>query len=415
MNVFHVNCRNLRSLSVMLAIVVGIYIVLNVAYINFGDSVSTDTSEDRLNVESIAAHLKFGTPYTNGKVEVVVSLDAKQLAKLLGNSDLSGIHGERKKDSIAEAAESRIIINSGSNGPPVNVSYILYNTALCSGLTSSGLSWVVGIYSTPEQSDRRELLRETWASTSLFRHNVFQRFFVMGRGSDRQQESIRTEFEQHRDIVQGDFVDVSRNSTLKGLLALHFVARYCTNAKYFIKANDDTFVNIFSMMQLFETSATYRHTVICPLWKENTMPILRNPKECMQWCVADDELPGRTHFPQYCAGLSFAVSRELVPALYSASLSTPYFWIDDVYITGLLMPEVSKKFHGIHYVDLISNFTLLQADIEAEYRDSRKSRHFAIAKIQDGDIYRRVWKAVFNRLSPSQFKMLSDAAIAQYT
>jgi len=419
MNVFHMNCRNLRSLGVMLAIVVCIYVVLNVAYINFSDSLSSvDISEDRLNVESVnsvSAHLKFGTPDTNGKVEVVVSLDAEQLAKLLGNSDLSGVYGEQKKQSIAEVADNRIVINSSSNRLPMNVSYILYNSALCTGLASSGLSWVIAIHSTPEQSERRQLLRETWASTSLFRQNVFQRFFMMGRASDTQQESIQAEFEQYRDIVQGDFVDVSRNATLKGLLALHFVARYCTSAKYFIKANDDTFLNIFSMMQLFETSAKYQHTVICPLWKENTMPILRNPKECMQWCVADDELPGRTHFPQYCAGLLFVLSRELVPALCSTSLTTPYFWIDDVYITGLLMPEVSKKFHGIHYVDLITNFTLIEGDIDAEYQDSRKSRHFAIAKIRDGDIYRRVWKAVFNRLSPSQFKMLSDAAIAQYT
>jgi len=135
----------------------------------------------------------------------------------------------------------------------------------------------------------------------------------------------------------------------------------------------------------------------------------------MQWCVAANELPGRTHFPQYCAGLAFALSRELVSELYLTSQSTPYFWIDDVYITGLLMPEVSKKSRGIHYVDLLSNFTLVEGDIETEYQDSRKSPHFAIAKIRDADIYRRVWKAVFNHLAPSQFKMLSDAAIAQYT
>jgi len=413
MNVYHMSCRNLRSLSIMLAVVVCIYIALNIIYINLSnDSVLAESSENN-NMQSVAARLKFGKPDASGKVEVVVSLDADQLAKLLVNSDLSGLYGEQNKHSIAEVAANQIIINNGSAHPPLNVSYVLYNPILCNELVTSGLSWVIGIHSTPEQSDRRRLLRETWANISLLRQNVFRTFFVMGRAGDVYQKNVQAEFEQYRDIVQGDFVDVSRNATLKGLLALHYVAHYCTVAKYFIKANDDTFLNIFSTMQLFEESAMHQHTVICALWKDSTMPILRAPQECMPWCVAADELPGRTHFPQYCAGLAFALSRELVSALYSASLSAPYFWIDDVYITGLLIPEVSKKLHGIHYIDLISNFTLMEGDIEAEYQDSRKSLHYTFAKVRNADIYRNVWKALINRLTPSQFKLLSDAAISQ--
>ena len=410
MNVYHISCRNLRSLSILLAAVVCIYVALNIVYINlFSDSVSIDKEES--NLQSIAARLKFSKPDAKGKVEVVVSLDVDQLAKLLGNSDLNGLYNERDdKKSSVKAAKKRVVINNGSVHLPVNVSYILYNPTLCDDL-SSGLTWIVAIHSTPEQLDRRKLLRETWANISLFRQNFFRTIFVMGQASGAQQKDLQAEFNLYQDIVQGDFVDVSHNATLKGLLALHYVVNYCSVAKYFIKANDDTFLNIFSMMQLFEASAKRQHTVACALWKENTMPILRDPKECMQWCVAADELPGRTHFPQYCAGLAFALSRELVSALYSASLSTPYFWIDDVYITGLLMQEVSKRLHGIHYIDLISNFTLVEGDIENEYQDKRKSIHYTIAKIRNADMYRTVWKALLNRLTPSQFKLLSDTAI----
>ena len=416
MNVYHISCRNLRSLGVMLAVVVCIYVTLNIAYISlFNDSVSPDNKEKTdVQTETVAAHLKFGKPDASGKVNVVISLDAEQLARLiLGNSDLSRLYAEQNKQSNMEVAEKPIVIHNGSARLPVNISYVLYNPTLCNGVVNSGLTWVFGIHSTPEQSDRRKLLRETWANVSLFRQNVFQTFFVMGRSTGAQQDSLQTEFDQYHDIVQGDFVDSFRNATLKSLLALHYVTHYCTTPKYFIKANDDTFINIFALMQLFESSAVHQHTVACALWKENTMPILRDPKECMQWCVAADELPGRTHFPQYCAGLAFALSRELVPALYSASLSTPYFWIDDVYITGLLMPEVSKKLHGIRYVDLISNFTLAEGDIKSEYEDSRKSLHYTFAKIRNADVYRSVWKALISRLTPSQFKLLSDAAIAQ--
>ena len=414
MNVYHLNCRNLRSFSVMLIVVVCIYVALNIVYISFFSGPLLTLSSEGNAEESVDAHLKFGKPDANGKVEVVVSLNADQLAKLLGDSYLTALyaHWDKKNKSSAEVAENQVAIRNDSARPPMNVNYILHNPTLCSRIVSSGLTWVVGVHSTPEQSDRRKLLRETWANVGLFRQNVFQTFFVMGRASDAQQEIIQSEFEQYHDIVQGDFVDVTRNATLKALLALKYVMHYCSAAKYFIRANDDTFVNIFSMMQLFETSAQHQYTVICGLWKENTMPILRNPEECMQWCVSDDELPGRTHFPQYCAGLAFALSHQLVSELYLASLTAPYFWIDDVYVTGLLMPEISKKMHGIHYVDLISNFSLVEQDIETEYQDSRKSLHYIIGKIRNADIYRSVWKALLNRLSPSQFKLLSDTVIA---
>ena len=411
MNVFHVSCRNLQSLAVMLALVVCIYIALNLAYINFFNDLTLVENSEKSNAQSIAAYLKFGKPDANGKVEVLVSLDAEQLAQLLQNSDLSGL--EQNKHSGGKVADNRIIIHNGSSHLPMNASYILYNPKLCDGLERSGLTWIVGIYSTPEQSARRKLLRETWANASLFRKNVFQTFFVMGRTSDAHQKSIQAEFDQYHDIVQGDFVDEFRNATLKGLLALNYVSHYCRAAKYFIKANDDTFVNIFSVMHLLQESLSHQHTVLCALWKENTMPILRDPAKCMQWCVAANELPGRTHFPQYCAGLAFALSRELVSALYSTSLSVPYFWIDDVYVTGLLMPEVTKKLHHINYIDLILNFTLSEEDVESEYLDSRKSLHYTFARVQTADTFRRLWKALFNRLPSSQFKLLSDAAIAQ--
>jgi len=408
------SCKNIRSLGVMLAVVVFIYIALNIAYINFYNYPLSTDNREKSRDQSLAAELTFGKPDADGKVSVVISMEAEQLARLiLGNSHLRGLYTERNEQRATAVAEKQIVIRSGSARLPVNVSYVLYNPVLCNGLVSSGLSWVVGIHSTPEQFDRRRLLRETWASITLFQKNVSRTFFVMGRSSGAQQESIQAEYKQYRDIIQGDFVDSSHNATLKSLLALHYVTYYCSSAKYFIKANDDTFVNIFSMIQLFDKSAAHQHIMACALWKENTMPILRDPKECMQWCVAADELPGRTHFPQYCAGLAFALSHDLVSALYSASLSTPYFWIDDVYITGLLMPEASKRLHNIHYIDLITNFTLVEEDIETEYQDSRKSIHYAFAKIRNADIYRKVWKACFNRLNPFQFKLLSNAAIVQ--
>ena len=84
------------------------------------------------------------------------------------------------------------------------------------------------------------------------------------------------------------------------------------------------------------------------------MPILRDPRTCMKWCVKRSELRDRTRFPQYCAGIGYTLSSALLGLLYNASTTTPFFWIDDVYVTGLLAKKLPAS---VKYVDTGRHFT----------------------------------------------------------
>jgi len=74
----------------------------------------------------------------------------------------------------------------------------------------------------------------------------------------------------------------------------------------------------------------------------------------MKWCVKRSELRGRTRFPQYCAGIGYTLSSALLGLLYNASTTTPFFWIDDVYVTGLLAKKLPAS---VKYVDTGRHFT----------------------------------------------------------
>ena len=76
----------------------------------------------------------------------------------------------------------------------------------------------------------------------------------------------------------------------------------CIQARYGLKADDDTFMNIFAMADEMSKNANRSSAIICPVWGEKSMPILRDRKNCLKWCVRKRDLPGQTHFPQYCAG-----------------------------------------------------------------------------------------------------------------
>ena len=58
-------------------------------------------------------------------------------------------------------------------------------------------------------------------------------------------------------------------------------------------------------------------------------------------CVPDDYLPGEKAYPAYCAGMFIAYGRSIVDDLYNMAMKTPYLFIDDAWLTGIVREQVS--------------------------------------------------------------------------
>jgi hypothetical protein len=54
-----------------------------------------------------------------------------------------------------------------------------------------------------------------------------------------------------------------------------------------------------------------------------------------KWSVTRQEYPKDT-YPAYCAGLAYLLTPDAAKDFYSAANRVPFFWIDDVYATGIL-------------------------------------------------------------------------------
>jgi len=145
--------------------------------------------------------------------------------------------------------------------------------------------------------------------------------------------------------------------------------------------------------------------IICPLWLENAMPILRDPKTCMKWCVKRNELRGRTRFPQYCAGIGYIVSSPLLPLLYNASKSTPFFWIDDVYVTGLLAKKLPA---GVVYVDTGKHFTSKEDVAIKQYENRSEPIKYYYVHSGNEEKFMKLWTMTIERLATEQRLMMSD-------
>lgn len=195
---------------------------------------------------------------------------------------------------------------------------------------------------------RRRAIRETYGSQKLF-GNILQRVvFLLGTTNDpATSRSIQEEAFLHRDIVQGRFIDSYHNLTHKGILGLRWVTEYCPQAKIIIKIDDDVFINPFKLVQdVLPRFRNKTRLISCHLRRSGTSIIVRGKGK---WMVHDDEFKDLRYYPfDYCNGYFVIITPDIILPMLKAARLNPFFWIDDVYLFGMLPATIgSTKFVDI--------------------------------------------------------------------
>jgi len=103
--------------------------------------------------------------------------------------------------------------------------------------------------------------------------------------------------------------------TLKALAALSWIAKHCSDAKYFIKADDDAFVNGFAVLKHLrdlQQAGYTRDLLLCLVCYRP--PVARTGK----WAVSRAEFaPSR--YPTYCYGIGYVITADVIALLLSAA------------------------------------------------------------------------------------------------
>jgi len=225
--------------------------------------------------------------------------------------------------------------------------------------------------------------------------------------------------------------------TLKALAALNWIVTYCRHATYFLKADDDAFVNVFAALKHLGDlqSAGYRRRLLmCLVWQR--APVARRGK----WAVSPDEFAGRRYYPTYCCGLGYIVTGDVVDLLLSAAAThhhhpharpnppfrsnvTPAgnlpphndvtdndvtgnsrahdvtagrrFWIDDVYVTGMLVEALGDR---IRHTNMSAAYCKSDK-MAAVYRSVSEWYKYIFTQVGDdeGRLYRDTWNALRQR------------------
>ncbi|XP_063387166.1 beta-1,3-galactosyltransferase 2-like [Cydia fagiglandana] len=148
------------------------------------------------------------------------------------------------------------------------------------------------------------------------------------------QSLIEEENQKFHDILQGAFTESYRNLTIKHLMGLQWVTTKCPDASYILKVDDDTvfrFEKIFDY--LLKTADDEEEDFIMGYMLNNTEPKRNNTN---RWYVSLEEYPNK-EYPPYVSGWYYVTTPPVATKVINEAMYHPYFWVDDVLITGILI------------------------------------------------------------------------------
>ena len=243
--------------------------------------------------------------------------------------------------------------NQSSSADWHNIVYRLNNESRCS---AQEVFLMIFVHSAPSHIKERQLIRHTWASVTRYAGRNTNTIFLLALpSSSAMQQELVAESRRYGDIIQGDFIDHYRNLTRKHIMGYNWILSYCRHAKFFIKADDDTLINTYrTILYLLQTysASGITNLLYCSVYYRQH--VVRRISD--KWYVSLAEYPYE-RYPDYCEGFAYIVTSDVVQKLYAASLHTKYYWIDDVYVTGILANKtriIPRQFHSPNAYEIMS-------------------------------------------------------------
>ncbi|KAK0149637.1 Beta-1,3-galactosyltransferase 4 [Merluccius polli] len=183
------------------------------------------------------------------------------------------------------------------------------------------------VTSAPANRRARQAIRDTWGGEVEVRGLRVMTLFVVGVASDPGLAKLLIEESRERgDLIQGRFEDTYSNLTLKTLSMLGWARRFCPQARFTAKVDDDVLFNPGALVRFLNRSRG----------GPAAGPDLYLGRVHLR--VAPDRDPDSRHylpagayppsvFPDYCSGTAYVLSHgallRVAVAAAAAPLSTP--------------------------------------------------------------------------------------------
>ncbi|XP_062831189.1 beta-1,3-galactosyltransferase 5 [Anolis carolinensis] len=178
-------------------------------------------------------------------------------------------------------------------------------------------------------------VRNTWGKERVIAGKRIVTYFLLGNNSrPYDQIGIITENILYKDIIQKDFMDTYYNLTLKTLMGLEWIHKFCPQSTFVMKTDCDMFVNTYYLTELLlkRNSTTKLFT--------GAINMHGNPIRDVnsKWYVSKEEYPGE-NYPPFSSGTGYVLSIDVARAVYVVSKKIPFLKLEDVFV-GLCLAEL---------------------------------------------------------------------------
>lgn len=216
---------------------------------------------------------------------------------------------------------------------------------VCDADSGRTLLAVVVVCSAAGNRARRDAIRASWGAPDHLRGLGLRVVYVLGRDEGRDGD-VLVESRRHGDIVQADFVDSYANLSVKTLAALRWVDQHAACARFVVKTDDDTFINAHLLSRDLAGTAHRRFVMGHVIARAKPVRTLDS-----KW-FTPTSLYAPDVYPTYASGAAYVISGDGVRPLLRAAARMPLFWIEDIFVTGMLARDaglqliVNGKFDG---------------------------------------------------------------------
>uniref|UniRef100_A0A8C0LIU2 Hexosyltransferase n=1 Tax=Canis lupus dingo TaxID=286419 RepID=A0A8C0LIU2_CANLU len=202
---------------------------------------------------------------------------------------------------------------------------------------------VLLVTSSHEQVFVRTVIRNTWGKEKNVHGRPIKTFFLLGATASKDlSKVVAQESQRHRDIIQKDFVDAYFNLTLKTMMGIEWIHRFCPQATFVMKTDSDMFVNVYYLTELLlKKNRTTRF--FTGFLKLNEFPIR---DKANKWFVSKYEYPW-DKYPPFCSGTGYVFSSDVASQVYNVSDSVPFIKLEDVFV-GLCLAKLKIRLEELH-------------------------------------------------------------------
>lgn len=182
----------------------------------------------------------------------------------------------------------------------------------------------------------RRAIRDTWGQDA--KSPLVRAFFLLGRtDNETLQDNVARESRLFGDVIQADFMDTYNNLTIKSVVLLKWTGQHCPETRYILKTDDDMYVNVPNLVSYLNKKGGRKMLLGCLI--SGATPIR---DWTSKWYVPPFVYPHHT-YPDYLSGTGYVMSGDLLGQLFRTALETPFFYMEDIFVTGMVAQKLGIK------------------------------------------------------------------------